>query len=118
MVCLGLLRSFSGAQISTVRPTTAKPQHERIEKAVPSVRNSKVATPFDRDLAPRMQDAMRQVHPKGAKSQAHSGNAFPTLSGSGGTNVNFPGFVAAPSVGAGVGVATAGNGGTVSGCGF
>jgi hypothetical protein len=100
MVCLGLLRSFSGAQISTGRvavvSTTAKPQHERIEKAVPSVRNSKVVTPFDRDLAPRMQDAMRQVHPKGAKSQAHSGNAFPTLSGSGGTNVNFPGFVAAP----------------------
>ena len=60
------------------------------------VQNPKVLTPFDRVLAPRMFATMAKT-PKSAKANAATARAHAAAyGGTGGTNVTFPGFVAAP----------------------
>jgi len=99
LVFLGLLPSLS-AQILPTPPASARPSgapaQTRPSKPLPSVRNPKVITPFERVLAPRMENTIRQIAAKGLKAAPAGAKFKPNYTGTGGTNVNFPGFVAAP----------------------
>jgi len=99
LVGLGLFAATLGAQTAASRTSaaglTAKSTNAPKPHALPSVRNPKVATPFDRVLAPRMVETMRQAAAKGIRSSA-TPRPHATGTGTGGTNVNFPGFIAAP----------------------
>jgi hypothetical protein len=100
LLVAGLLSSPVMAQTLPVPPAYAKPAgatQSHLTKPLPSVRNPKVVTPFDRVLAPRMYETMQKVAAeKGATSSASATRLKANYSGAGGTNVNFPGFVGAP----------------------
>ncbi len=103
LVVVGVLSSPVKAQTLPVPPasakavgTTAKAQ-ARVMKPLPSVRNPKVMTPFDRVLAPRMYAEMQKIaSQKGGVKPSGAVKVKGRYSGTGGTNVNFPGFVGAP----------------------
>ena len=100
LVFLGLLSSSLAAQMLPTPPASAKAatsSQSHPSKPLPSVRNPKVITPFERVIAPRMYDTIRQVAAtKGMKATPSAAKSKPNYNGTGGTNVNFPGFVAAP----------------------
>jgi hypothetical protein len=99
LVGLGLLGRGLEAQTAESRAnsagTAAKQSNVPKLQPLPSVRNPKVITPFDRLLAPRMYETMRQAAAKGIRPSA-TAKPHAMGTGTGGTNVNFPGFVAAP----------------------
>jgi hypothetical protein len=95
----GLLGSGLEAQTADGRTnsagTVARSSNAPKLKALPSVRNPKVATPFDRVLAPRMYETIRKAAAKGIHPSA-TPRSHEMGTGIGGTSVNFPGFIAAP----------------------
>ncbi len=60
-------------------------------------RNKLVMTPFERVIAPHLRQALGKTAANGAITSLPS-KATPANHGVGGTNINFPGFVAAPFI--------------------